>query len=604
MGKGTIISGGIGGEYSVEIAHRLTVLNDNIAKNTASLVTVNAQIAAETDKDKLTKLKLTKASLLAEQKYLQELATKINTTGWCVDVTEDMTGTVGTIEVPGERGTFVNIHSDNVHTPARDGKLQKAGAGKTAAVIWNLAMLPGWQKYKPTYRYGTITSLTISESEGGTDYCDVTLEASVSTQQSLDVNQTTTLSNVPIEYMDCNGAGFKIGDVVVVQFTNQDWNSPKVIGYKTKPKYCHHIALISVFLRRLTKLTSSPDNDFVTTFLPKKAVVAWDAKNNEVIKASVDYDDEDFQKWYQMRDIISSSSHIPTICGTYYGIIGIEPENRVNFDSEHGVFDYSTQASGCPLLVPGGVDSWDWGYPYGSYPEIYSWHIEAARWSLDELGNFYDYSRFPYSGYINATIGDNETPTLTGIRTESDYLLIINMDGDQWPSNGVHYDANGNLIYHYAGDWINYTKTTQKTELVTFRAPLGNATKSFDFSTISIWPGDGYPGTDTSTIFYAQPGYWAFDFNLFLAYTKNVFVDVCIRQHMLNYNNEQQPREIYVQGNALYDRKSIYDVNWIAAGRNSAFEAAVKAAIEKAYTINGVTDNYVREAYLTIQFLR
>jgi hypothetical protein len=45
-------------------------------------------------------------------------------------------------------------------------------------------------------------------------------------------------------------------------------------------------------------------------------------------------------------------------------------------------------------------------------------------------------------------------------------------------------------------------------------------------------------------------------------------------------------------------------VNWIGAGRNSALEAQVKAAIEQTYILNGITDNYVREATLTVQFLR
>ena len=606
MGKGTIISGGIGGEYSVQIEHLTTELNANIAKNTASLATVNAQIAIETDADKLTTLKLKKASLLADQKYLQGLAAKINTTGWCVDVTENMTGTVGTIEVPGERRTFVNLQNDNTHTPARDGQLEKAGAGKTAAVIWNLAMLPGWQKWKPTYRYATITSLNISSSDYGNDYCDVTLESAISTQQSLDVNQTTTLSNVPIKYMDCNGAGFKVGDVVIVRFKGQDWNDPVVIGYKEEPKYCHHIALIVVYLQRLVA-----DGGF--GYWEKSSVIAWDAKNDKLLKGPVDVDDEDLQKWYGYRDVITSSNLAHTLCGTYYGTSGLLPANRVDWDKQNGRFGYSTQASGCPLLVPDGVDHWLWGAPYNVYPEEYSYHILAATWDPSDS---YDYSRFPISGYINAIIGDNEAPTLAGIRTEGDYCLTVNMDGDKWPSDGTHYDANGNLLYHYAGDWKNWTKTSTLSHVLTFHTPLGGGSKSLGFTWVSVWPGDGYPYTNTWSGRYAQPEWSAFDFKLFLAYTKNVFVNVCVRQHMLTHyaaytgDGEQQPltntmpREIYVEGNALYDRNSVYGVDWITAGRNSAFEAAVKGAIEQAYTLNGITDNYVREAYLTVQFLR
>jgi hypothetical protein len=100
-----------------------------------------------------------------------------------------------------------------------------------AAAFYNLAMLPGWQKWKPTYRYGTITAI-----DG--DTATLTLEAVTSTQQSLGVNQTSTLTNVPIEYMSCNGAAFEVGDEVLVKFTGQDWASPKIIGFKDNPVAC------------------------------------------------------------------------------------------------------------------------------------------------------------------------------------------------------------------------------------------------------------------------------------------------------------------------------------------------------------------------------
>lgn len=567
MGKGTIISGGIGGEYSVEIAHRLTVLNDSIAKNTASLATVNAEIAAETDKDKLTKLKLTKASLLATKKYLDDLATKINTTGWCVDVTETMTGTVGTIEVPGERKTFVNLYSDNTYTAARDGQLEKAGAGKTAGVIWNLAMLPGWQKWKPTYRYGTITALTISDIEGGNDTCDVTLEAAVSTQQDLNVNQGTTLSNVPIDYMDCNGAGFIVGDVVVVKFTGQDWNSPVVIGYKKEPKYCHHVVMITVSLRCL----KDPDLEWWEgdKYFAKSAVIVWDAKNNKLLKGPVSSLDADFIKWYSYRDVISSTTVPSSVCGTV--------------DYNFGCLDMAammlpegyTQPSGCQILVPGGEDFYKWFQSNDPYPHVWQYHIQAAN----DQHTMYDHSIHPKSAYVNAVIGDNEDPTIVGIRTK------VEVDGIDISTEEI--------------------RTSTANHVYTYYTPLGGGSQSYTIAAVN---------DVLSQEVLNQPLERGFDFKLRLAYTKNVFINICVRQHMrelypANDPNWQfhivtQPREIYIEGNALYDRKSIYDVNWIAAGRNSAFEAAVKGAIEMAYTLNNITDNYVREAKVNIQFLR
>jgi len=38
--------------------------------------------------------------------------------------------------------------------------------------------------------------------------------------------------------MECNGAAFEEGDEVVIEFQGQDWNNPRVIGFKENPKPC------------------------------------------------------------------------------------------------------------------------------------------------------------------------------------------------------------------------------------------------------------------------------------------------------------------------------------------------------------------------------
>ena len=43
------------------------------------------------------------------------------------------------------------------------------------------------------------------------------------------------LTDVPIEYMDCNSGAFADGDEVLIEFTNQDWDQPKIIGFKERP---------------------------------------------------------------------------------------------------------------------------------------------------------------------------------------------------------------------------------------------------------------------------------------------------------------------------------------------------------------------------------
>ena len=49
---------------------------------------------------------------------------------------------------------------------------------------------------------------------------------------------TAKLSMVPVEYMNCHAAAFADGDEVLVEFSGQDWTSPKVIGFKKNPQTC------------------------------------------------------------------------------------------------------------------------------------------------------------------------------------------------------------------------------------------------------------------------------------------------------------------------------------------------------------------------------
>lgn len=162
---------------------------------------------------------------------------------WCADLTEDLTGSVGTIEIPNERTNDIQVRPGYggaaIYSAPRDGQLQQVVSSTAAGVYYNYAMFPGWQKWKPTYRVGKITAKPTD------DTADVLLDSATSTAQSLDVNVSNTLSDVPIVYMDCNGAVFEIDDRVVVEFISQDHTNPRVIGFETNPKACM-LDLISI----------------------------------------------------------------------------------------------------------------------------------------------------------------------------------------------------------------------------------------------------------------------------------------------------------------------------------------------------------------------
>jgi hypothetical protein len=154
---------------------------------------------------------------------------------WCADLTEDLSGYVGTVEVPGEKQVVQiqpGYEGNAAYDEDRDGQLFFTPAMTPAQAFYNFALLPGWQKWKPLFRYGTITDITAGLAA-------VTLDASmVSSGQGLGINQATTLSGVAFEYMGCDDGAFTEGDEVLIMFTNQNFENPKIIGFKEEPQPC------------------------------------------------------------------------------------------------------------------------------------------------------------------------------------------------------------------------------------------------------------------------------------------------------------------------------------------------------------------------------
>lgn len=155
---------------------------------------------------------------------------------WCADLTTDLSGEVGTVEVPGER-QHVQIRPGYdgaaAYDAVRDGQIFPLMSTTPAATFYNLALLPGWQKWRPQYRLGEITAI-----DTDADTCDVALDEEKSSAQDLDVNQAPALYGIPVEYMTCNAAAFAVGDRVLVEFGGRDWEQPVVIGFESEPQPC------------------------------------------------------------------------------------------------------------------------------------------------------------------------------------------------------------------------------------------------------------------------------------------------------------------------------------------------------------------------------
>ena len=108
MGKGIIRGGGTDGEYALEVVIDSTRLATEKARLTSRIALLQEQIEAIENPERKSYFRLLLASVQAKLNYLNSQAPSnpvIN--AWCADLTENLTGTVGTIEVPGERGTVM-----------------------------------------------------------------------------------------------------------------------------------------------------------------------------------------------------------------------------------------------------------------------------------------------------------------------------------------------------------------------------------------------------------------------------------------------------------------------------------------------------------------
>jgi len=218
-------------------------------------------------------------AVLEKESHTQKIASldlligTIRREAWCADRTTDLAGEVGTIEPHGiqaETPILQPGYGGNAdYDGDRDGCLQHAQATVPEATFWNLAMLPGWQKWVPLYRTGTI--LTLDKLN---DTATVTLDAAESPQhplgQDIDLNVEEILQDIPVDYMNCNADAFAVGDHVVVWFEDQEWTKPKVIGFVDHPKPCGE------YLEFRTRI-------FVGGGAVVGAVVVWDTTEDKPV---------------------------------------------------------------------------------------------------------------------------------------------------------------------------------------------------------------------------------------------------------------------------------------------------------------------------------
>ncbi len=294
MGKATIISHLGDGQYSVNLEFNSEQKDKQLASIDAHITNFEAQLldlAPGSLSYSIVELQIT--SLNKQKTALDTIPDEESMQVWCADLSETLSGEVGTIEVPGEK-IDVNIQpgfdGNSTYDRGRDGQLTKIMTQSPEQAYFNASQLPGWQKWKPTFRYAIISNLSGNE-------CTITFETTTSTQQSLSINQTDSIDNVDIDYMDCDGVPFEDGNSVIVMFTGQDWSQPKVIGFKDNPKPCNTIIYVTY------------DEYCIVYDLAKKeyAPVPLDSGSGD---ASFPVVIEDISDWLETVEIVYGSSPV------------------------------------------------------------------------------------------------------------------------------------------------------------------------------------------------------------------------------------------------------------------------------------------------------
>lgn len=266
MGKAIIKENRGGGSYLIELVIARDRVDAEILGLDNKLTELNAKYpSGDEEKDKELKIAITACQ--KRLAYLNEhVPENVQMSANCVDFVDDLAvdSVVGTIEIARSQTQVWKIGEDKpyqytsgiwirpgysdqaVYNAVRDGILNPPINQNPWQLYWNWAMMPPSQKWKPRYRRAIINNLS-------GDYADITLTDLVYLTEDLaeiDIDQTLSLISVPIVYMDCNGQAFKEGDAVIVEFTGQDWDSAKVVGFYGPPQECVETQYYAVIFQK------------------------------------------------------------------------------------------------------------------------------------------------------------------------------------------------------------------------------------------------------------------------------------------------------------------------------------------------------------------
>lgn len=181
-----------------------------------------------------------KAKFLTERQSQQESADKANNE--LLEIESEFNALAAAFQSPD--GLFVP--GINEFTK----QLQPILSSNRMSAAYNVIALPAVQKWEPTYRSGIISNINT-----GDNVCTVSLDVTgskpptLSTKRTLDINQQSVYTLVPVRYGSCDAAAFEDGDEVMVHFRDRDYTDPEVIGFINNPKPCEKLV---VYFRHYT----------------------------------------------------------------------------------------------------------------------------------------------------------------------------------------------------------------------------------------------------------------------------------------------------------------------------------------------------------------
>lgn len=223
---------------------------DKITNMQVDLVSLRSNL--RTSEIKVSELIAENLATLKRRNELFAVPVEREIEAWCADYSDDLEGSVGLVDINDEGGKGVIIQpgfeGNADYSSERDGSLFPNLAQSGPQIFFNAAILPGVQKWMPRYRKCKILAL-----EG--DLCTIELEPAKSSAQGLNINLVAVLHEVPIQYMDCNGGAFEVGDQVLLRHFK---SGPQIVGFSSNPKPC----AVEMIWRSVEKESAKPPNSY------------------------------------------------------------------------------------------------------------------------------------------------------------------------------------------------------------------------------------------------------------------------------------------------------------------------------------------------------